>query len=237
MKPIRSSIANISSVSGAPSYRRSTKLFEARYYDAAVDMNNPSWEVINEVNLLGGEYDTVDLLLSVGGGNGKRNRSAKAFTDLQKGIEDISDEVHEQVRKESEQHGFSYCRLDVQDGLQDVRLNEWKPKATGEITLRRIEVATRNYLDNKDVQKQIRDCAQALVKNRVQRSQTMRWECFATGTRYRCTVDRCDKQYLRFQNRNKLMDHLESYHDKPPHDADNYEELKKLFDAGRTLSD
>lgn len=150
---------------------------------------------------------------------------------------DISDEVHEQVYKESCQQDFSYYRLKVEDGLQDVRMNEWKPKTTGEITLRRIEVATRRYLEeNREVQSQIEECAYALVLNRIQRSQTMRWECFATGTRYRCTVEGCDKGNLRFQNRNELMDHLQSYHHYPPPDADHYEQIQKLLDAGRTNS-
>lgn len=224
--------------SGAPSYRRSTKLFEARYYDAAVDMNNPSWEVINEVGLLGNEHDSIDLLLSLGGGNGKGKRFSKlSMDDLQQDLSDISDKIHEQVLKESLQKYFLYYRLDVADGLQDVRLNEWKPKATGELTLRRIEAATKKYLEgNEDVRLRIEDCAQALVSNRVHRSQTMRWECFATGTRYRCTVMGCGKQNVRFQNRNDLMDHLQSYHELPPPDAGHYEQIQKLLDAGRTNS-
>lgn len=214
-------------------------MFEARYYDAAVDLNNPSWEVINEVNLLGQPHDTIDLLLSLGGGNGKGNQSAKMHSSvLQKDLTDISDVVHAQVKEESEdsETGFLYYRLDVKGGLQDVRLNEWKPKSTGEITLRRIEFATNKYLDDKHVQAEIESCARALVRNRAQRAQTQRWETFATGTRYRCTVEGCTHQDLRFQNRNELMDHLRAYHGMPPPDAEHYQEIQKLLDAGRTNS-
>ena len=200
-------------------------------------MNNPSWEVINEVNLLGSDHDTVDLLLSLGSGSSRGNRPTKsAGNDMQKELTEITDEVHKQVHEESLQQDFLYYRLNVEEGLQDVRLNEWKPKPTGEITLRRIEVATRRYLENDRVQKEIEECALALVKTRISRSQTMRWECFATGTRYRCTVDGCERKDHRFQNRNELMDHLQSYHHYPPPDADHYEQIQKLLDAGRTNS-
>ena len=231
-------IANSQQASGAPSYRRSTKLFEARYYDAAVDLNNPSWEVINEVNLLGQPQDTIDLLLSLGGGNGKGNQQSLKFgvDVLQKDLMDISDVIHAQIEEESHEQGFEYYRLDVKGGLQDVRLNEWKPKSTGEITLRRIEFATNKYLQDPDVQADIERCARALVRNRALRAQTQRWETFATGTRYRCTVPGCDQRDLRFQNRNELMDHLQSYHDMPPPDEEHYKEIQKLLDAGRTNS-
>ena len=149
---------------------------------------------------------------------------------------DISDCVHAQVIEESIQQDFLYYRLDVEGGLQDVRLNEWKPKSTGEITLRRIEFATNKYLEDEDVQANIEDCARALVRNRTHRAQTQRWETFATGTRYRCTVPGCDQQDIRFQNRNELMDHLQSYHGMPPPDAEHYKEIQKLLDAGRTNS-
>ena len=201
-------------------------------------MNNPSWEVINEVNLLGKSHDTIDLLLSLGSGNGKGNRPGAKFgnKEILKDLMISSDEVHEQILEESEEQDFLYHRLDVTTGLQDVRLNEWKPKSTGAVTLRRIEFATNQYLGNPKVEKQIIQCAQALVESRVKRSRTMMWESFAVGTRYKCTYEGCDKQYLRFENRNELMDHLQSYHDMPPPDAEHYEQIQKLLDAGRTNS-
>lgn len=87
------------------------------------------------------------------------------------------------------------------------------------------------------------ECAERLVHRRGKRSETMRWgKSFALGTRYRCKVEPpCDykdskgRTYL-FQNRNELMDHLRSYHHKPPPDAHNYEEIQALVDRGRTNS-
>lgn len=150
---------------------------------------------------------------------------------------DISDDIHYQVQVESKRQNFLYYRLDVEKGLQDVRLNEWKPKSNGEITLRRIESATNSYLKDPKIEADIKNCARALVESRIERAKTQAWETFATGTRYRCTLPKCDQQHLRFQNRNELMDHLQKYHSMPPPDEEHYEEIQGLLDAGRTNSD
>ncbi|MCJ1450761.1 hypothetical protein MMC28_001095 [Mycoblastus sanguinarius] len=226
--------------SAAPSFFKSISLFEARYYDAAVDLNNPSWEVVNEVSLLaGGSHDAIDVLLSVGAGNTKGNKSKTKFrgNSLQQDLTDISDVVHNKVRSESEQQLFSYYRLEVDEGLQDVRLNEWKPKPKGNITLQRIKHATDKYLSQEYVRSQCQQCAAALVRRRTTRAQTLRWEGFANGTWYRCPIPDCSTPKARFKNRNSLMDHLRMQHNKAPPDAEHYHEIQALLDKGRTNSE
>lgn len=227
--------------SAAPSYFKSIRLFQARYYDAAVNINNPSWEVLNEVNLLADKsQDAIDLLLSIGGGNAKANNPKVSFGNdtLLQDLTDISDVVHSKVQHESEELVFKYFRFDVKEGLQEVRMNEWKPKPSGSITLKRIQEATRSYLEHKKVSIQIRECARLLVKKRAQRAQTMRWERFATGTRYKCPLDDCPiSKSHRFNTRNDLMDHLRMQHDQAPPDADHYQLIQNLLDRGRTNSD
>ena len=222
--------------SAAPSYFKSTRLFEYRYFDAAVNMNNPSWEVLNEVTMIGKDHDSIDLLLSLGAGNAKGN-TTKAKHTLQKVLNDISDVVHKKVKDASKHDQFDYYRWDVRDGLQDVRLDEWKPALTGEKTLGEIESATNRFLKDSHVQNEIRKCAEALVHSRSLRAQTMRWESYATGTRYRCPIPGCKDQLLRFQNRNDLMDHLQTVHKKAPPDAENFQEIQTLLDQGRTNSE
>ncbi|KAI4214394.1 MAG: hypothetical protein LQ351_003147 [Letrouitia transgressa] len=227
--------------SAAPSYFKSTKLFQYRYFDAAVNMNNPSWEVLNEVNTHNKLEGSIDLLLSIGAGNAYGNttksKSAGALQKVLNDISDISDVVHEKINVASKSQAFAYYRWDVRDGLEEVRLDEWKPKGNGEITLRRIEHATSEYLKNESVQKQIRSCALDLVRARSLRAKTMRWESFATGTRYRCPIRDCKNQHQRFQNRNELMDHLQTEHGKAPPDAENFLEIQTLLDQGRTNSE
>lgn len=223
--------------SAALTYFKPVHLFEARYYDAATNLNNPSWEAVREVSLLAKEsHDAIDLLLSVGGGNSKSNNPKLRFgtgTLLQE-LADISEIVHHKVMLESEVQGFEYFRLDVKEGLRAVRMNEWKPKSGDDTTLDKIEVATNDYLKQDGVRSSIKRCAAHLVDKRTQRAQTMRWEHFATGTRYRCPLmDKCPTPKANFNSRNDLMDHLRTKHNQAPPDADHYQEIQKLLDQGR----
>lgn len=226
--------------SAAPPYFKSMHIAEARYYDAATTLNNPSWKVVREVSLLSKESpDTIDLLLSIGGGNAKGNNPRHRFGtgSLLQELTDKSHVVHEKVMHESEVQKFAYFRFDVQEGLQAVRMNEWRPKPDGDITLEKIEVATKTYLEQKDVGSSIQRCAKDLVEKRMQRAQTMRWERFATGAHYRCPLpDDCPTPKAKFNTRNDLLDHLRTKHDQAPPDADHYDQIQKLLDQGRTNS-
>ncbi|KAL8693778.1 MAG: hypothetical protein Q9218_001474 [Villophora microphyllina] len=226
--------------SAAPSYFKSTRLYEYKYYDAGININNPTLEVYKEVSLLNKAHESIELLLSLGTGNAKGN-TTKARThslqSLQRELRGISDLVHRKIVDASQEASFSYYRWDVQGGLQDIRLDEWKPTSSGQSTLERIERATNRYLSDPQVVRQIRECAATLVHARILRAQTMRWESYATGTRYRCPIKDCQFQSLRFQNRNELMDHLQIIHGKAPPDAVNFQEIQTLLDQGRTNSE
>ena len=227
--------------SAAPSHFKSIHMFEARYYNAATNLNNPSWEVVREVSLLARtSLDTIDLLLSIGGGNAKGNNPRLRFGtgSLLHELTEISDVVHEKVMFESKVQGFDYFRFDVKEGLQAVNINEWRPKSGGNITLEKIENATKSYLKQEGVGSLIRRCAAYLVDKRTQRAQTMRWEHFATGTRYRCPLrDDCPTPKAKFNTRNDLMDHLRTKHAQAPPDADHYQHIQNLLDQGRTNSE
>lgn len=224
--------------SAAPTYFKSMHMYEARYYDAATNLNNPSWEAVKEVSVLAkGSHDAIDLLLSIGGGNAKGNKPKHRFgtVSLLQELADISDIVHDKVMLESEVQGFDYFRFDVKEGLQAVRMTEWRPKPDGDITLEKIEVATMRYLELEDVGSSIQQCAANLVEKRTQRAQTMRWERFATGAQYRCPLaDECPTPKAQFNTRNDLMDHLRMKHDQAPPDADHYQQMQRLLDQGRT---
>ena len=149
-------------------------------------LNNPSYEVLSEViNLAHGNPLAIDVLLSVGGGNAEvsKLKSEKGGGTLEKDIADISNPIHRQVRREN-QKCYKYYRLDVDEGLQDVCLNDWNPDSTYKTTLQKIREATARYLQKPEVEDQLKACAANLVKRRVDRAETMRWEYFATGTQY-----------------------------------------------------
>ena len=122
--------------SATPLYSKPVGVNNNQYYDAAVDLNNPSWEAVKEVSLLaGGSSNVIDVLLSVGGGNARANKAESKFGggSLERDLAHISDVIHHKVRSESENF-FKYYRLDVGEGLQGVRLNEWMPKSSGKTT-------------------------------------------------------------------------------------------------------
>ncbi|KAL8724639.1 MAG: hypothetical protein Q9181_006736 [Wetmoreana brouardii] len=221
--------------SAVPSYFKSTTLYGHRYSDAAINMSNPSQEVYKEVGLLNKAHESVELLLSLGTGNTNGNIRRPKHS-LPKELNDVSDIVHREIVDASKQAAFDYYRWDVQGGLEDVSLDEWKPSSSGKRTLTRIARATNRYLEDVNVRKQIRDCAATLVRSRMLRAQTMRWESHTSGTRYECPIPACDYRSQRFQNRNELMDHLQTVHGKPPPDAIKFPEIETqiiLLDPAR----
>lgn len=227
-----------SAVSGEPSLFRCFEVRDSWCYDGAVDLNNPSWEVYNEVNLQsGGTEDSINLLLSIGGGNRKDNKSKSILGDKtsQRNLSDVSDHIDRKLSDESDRQNFSYYRLDVDQDLQEVDLNEWEPETTGETTLKRVRVAFRKYLQDDIVQGKIHRCAQELVRIRTLRAKTMRWEAFATGVRYYCPICSCRHEEKSFGAQVEMLDHLRMDHGKPPPDIKHYQEIQALLDAGRCI--
>ena len=224
--------------SAAPFLHKYIRMFEAPRYHALASINNPSWEVLKEVNLLAKEsHDAIDLFLSIGAGNSRDSKSRTRFGSgsLRQDPAETSDVLHDKVGQQSRVQDFEYHRFDVKEGLQSVRMDEWKPKLGGGITVGKIEMATENYLQQEDVRALIQRYAVQLVEKRRQRAQTMRWERFATGTRYRCPLTNdCPTPKAKFNTRNDLMDHLRKKHDEPPPDADHYQHIQRLLDQGRT---
>lgn len=224
----------------APKHSKSYKIGDNRFYDAAaMGLNNPSWEIWNEVTRLhSGTFNAVDVLLSLGSGTiqgkdlkkgGIMSRKLSSHMTL---LKDVSDVVHEKVQIESAK-GLKYFRFEVDSGLAEVKLDEWKSG-----TFDRIVAATQAYVKRRDISENISACAKSLVKRRRARAQTLQWEGFALGTRYRCPISSCE--YAKgggntpFEDRNELADHLQIHHNKPPPDPTNGIEL--LLDQGRTSS-
>ena len=222
--------------SAAPFYSKPFRLDNHRYYDAAMNLNNPSYETLCEVIKLADDNPlAIDVLLSVGGGNAEvsKLKSENGGGSLEKDIADISDSIHRQVRREN-QKCYKCYRLDVDEGLQDVRLNEWDPDSRDKTTLQKIREATTRYLQRPEVRDQFEACAANLVKRRVDRAEIMRWEYFATGIHYKCPKEGCCFPNSRFPDRNELLDHLRRHHNCPPPDYAHYREVETLLDRGRT---
>lgn len=215
----------------APSCSKSMNLLHERDFVAAM---SPSLKLIEEVNLRAGW--AIDSLLSLG--SGKFSSKVRSGSEsLLQDLSVISESIHEGVIYASRLQSFDYHRLEVEEGLQDVPLDEWRSKISGKTTFQNIEAATRTYLRKKEVRNKIQQCARFLVGKRTLRAQTMRWERFATGTRYRCPFSECPISEARYNNRNELMDHMRMRHNQAPPDVDHYQEVQTLLDQGRTNSE
>lgn len=214
-----------------------------RFYDARIVLNDPSWQIYNEVSRIHGHTASpIDVLLSLGSGPSptgglrkdgpKSRRLSSLVRTLHKDLRDIPSVVDEKVGIERKK-GLKYYRFNVGSGLTKFKPNEWT-----KIVASRINEQTKAYVDKADISESIRECAEILVRRRRARSQTLQWERFATGTRYRCPIKGCDfaKGGTRkpLKDRNGLADHLRIQHDKPPPEAN--PEIEQLLDQGRTNS-
>lgn len=70
--------------------------------------------------------------------------------------------------------------------LGDMKLDEWRPT-----TLSSIRDATDRYLSDPAVSDDLRTIAKGLVSTRRDRSQTIHWDLYSTGTEYRCMHGDC----------------------------------------------
>jgi nicotinamide mononucleotide adenylyltransferase len=106
--------------------------------------------------------------------------------------------------------GLHYERFNVDRGLGNVDLGEWKIRGERNLTLEKIEHQTRAYLNQAETCTRLRKVAEILVRNRQERSQHPKWDIVATGLRYRCHVNKC--MTALFTREEDLKMHLVEFH-------------------------
>ncbi|MCJ1250856.1 hypothetical protein MMC30_008084 [Trapelia coarctata] len=234
--------------SAAPIYFKPVQLANGRFFDASIVLNNPSWEIFKEVNQMHGDsHYAIDVLLSIGCGQHRARQPAKQggvkrwntlvpYTSMARHkfhLGDIIDSMEERMLKASQD--LNYYRFCADLDPHSVKSDEWR-----EHTASLIAVTTKKYLGTQPVDDDLSECAKGLVARRRARAQTMKWESFALGTRYRCPVKDCEYakngSKMPFENQNELLDHLQIEHEVPPPNSTNYEEIQRLLNAGRTNS-
>jgi hypothetical protein len=147
-----------------------------------------------------------------------------------------SEDTHLKMFALTKDTGVPYDRFNVDGGLGDVDLGEWRMNNRGQnLTLEKIKEQTAAYLRQGLVRRRLEHVARILVKNRQERSQnrTM-WSKVATGYRYRCDV--CLQGTL-FNSEGDLRSHLlQQHHDlglQSPGTAHNQENrLEQLVRTG-----
>jgi len=137
---------------------------------------------------------------------------------------------------------FDYFRLNVEEGLGKVKLNEWKDKRDNgkggkTTTLGYIRDCTEEELSKNEVQRQLAGLARLLVDLRRRREQADRdrWERFAICTLYKCSREECfsgDKAPS-FALRREMRQHLHAVHDVPDErietDLDSHRHMPKFL--------
>lgn len=109
-------------------------------------------------------------------------------------------------------------------GLRKVKLDDWKERGKLRLTkngiarrenstLDTIRRLTLEYCEREEIQKDIMNIADSLVSHRTARcTDRQKWELWATGIRYRCTVDECDKAQKLRPSKSDLQTHVRKLH-------------------------
>ncbi len=205
-----------------------------KFKDGGFGSNNPSDEAYHDVfSKHGGAEKNIGPFISIGTGIPPYEIFARKDGNLNNTIANIKAamkhpsrtlKVHETMvglstrdRKEI----FPYYRFDGGPRLGEVKLDEWKShkftgltgKSTepGHETLDKMYLATAAYLQQRDVQNDLKDCAKLLVKRRRLRTRDFsKWERYASASYYMCVHNGCEK--ARIDTRQLFKQHLKDRH-------------------------
>lgn len=121
--------------SAAPTYFKPAKIQGLRYLDGGFGANNPCAEIFDEVKKMNNHTPTcTNIILSVGTGRDKewnrfRNSGPSRFINylnVARKWASQADETHESmIRSTSQITTLEYFRLNVEDGLGPMKLDEW----------------------------------------------------------------------------------------------------------------
>ncbi|MCJ1428057.1 hypothetical protein MMC29_005964 [Sticta canariensis] len=271
--------------SAAPTYFEPPKTGDLEYLDGGMGANNPCEEIYDEVRRMNnGSKNCVRVILSIG--TGRNHKTARFsgegisrywnYLNWAKKWATDSQEAHLRMLKtqEWESERFHYFRLDVEEGLDDMKLDEWRVRGTlrttigqaikslrsfkksslhtindnkarsdkdsaaektdsllytskplpestvpawfqpKNMTLDSIRAKTKSYLEGKEVQTELQECAKILVNiRRIRgRQDPQRWERACFGTWYQCRVAGCQRGEKEYDRREALMNHLKHKH-------------------------
>lgn len=214
----------------APTYFKPMVIDGLEYLDGGFGANNPCLEAYDEVKKMNNNAKRcVQYILSVG--TGKNNEISRFKGDgiyrylnylnfARKWATD-SEGIHEKIDKAKSDleklDAFEYCRLNVEEGLGRMKLDEWRTRrslrwkaAAKSKTLETIRKHTENYLANEKVQEKIEKCAKILVEIRRERAESnpQRWERACYGAWYQCRVPGCPRGEKKYHQRKDMQKHL-----------------------------
>lgn len=205
-----------------------------RFKDGGFGCNNPSEEAYHDVlRNHGGLSKNIGPFVSIGTGL----KQLRLFSDKKGNFRDVWANVMAALKRPTlttlahnsmsylanfdRKPRFHYYRFDGGEALGKIAMDEWKTyktkrsshekKQPGAKTLEDIQRAVETYLQGKDVQETLNDCAEKLVERRRLRTvDPSRWERYATTSYYLCKEGTCDR--ARFNTSLDFRNHSESSH-------------------------
>jgi len=199
----------------APTYFETIDISNRRFGDGGFGMNNPTYEMFMEVlDMNGFDPNCFKMIVSIGTGASKILRwregvwaKYKAIWKAAKKMASDSEKEHVRMKGIAKSWYLPYHRLNVpvEVGLGKMKLDEYKAD-----TFDRIEKITDDYCNT--ITDELEKIARVLVEHRLAKSRSDLWPLVATGTQYRCTVQRCRRQQQLLQRKRDLQDHFVHAH-------------------------
>lgn len=216
----------------APTYFKPMVIDGLEYLDGGFGANNPCFEAYEEVKKMNNNAKRcVRCILSVGTGKNEGisrfkgdgiQRYLNYWNFLRKWCTN-SEEIHKVMVKArsglEEADAFEYCRLNVEEGLGRMKLDEWRTRRffrtkggarNNNKTLETIRKHTEKYLGGAKVQEEIKNYAKMLVEIRRERAESnpQRWERACFGAWYHCRVRGCPRGEKRYPQEKDMRKHL-----------------------------
>lgn len=215
----------------APTYFKPIVIDGLEYLDGGMGANNPCLEAYDEVKKMNNNAKRcVRCILSVGTGKNKEISRFKGdgiqryvnYMNFARKWASDSEGIHEKIDKTrsdlDKSNAFEYCRLNVDEGLGRMKLDEWRTRRSffrrkagvRNITLDTIRTHTETYLRDDHVREKIQKCAEILVDIRQRRAESKpeRWERACFGAWYQCRVPGCPRGEKKYQQQKEMQKHL-----------------------------
>ena len=193
------------------------------FSDGGFGANNPTQVAIDELEDLY-DGDSVGLVVSIGTArNDEIKKKPRFFMAVPSAAKDFANKatdpevVHKRMARERPHD--EYFRIN-DPGRLDVEPDEWKPRQnsakslSGSKTSTDITHAFNEWAAKTKNVAYLKDCAAKLVRCRHRRMHTPKWECFATGARFKCPAKPCEVEA--FLDRRSFANHLVEHHPKHP---------------------
>lgn len=243
--------------SAAPTFFESINIEGEKHFDGGIGANNPSWYALHEIQLKHSYAPELFLSIGCGikprthqsqpnrrkfwglsknhsVDSGSRKQFLNKYLEIGRSGKNFMVNTEGPMGREGWEAKcrdirvtYPY-RLNVQENLTDIALDDWRPSRTGEDTLTDIQTRTMAYLETREIQGEIERMAKELVRIRRQRAKTERWESFSSDVYYTCS--RCT---LRFGTRDGFREHVEQ-NDK--HADITEKQRNKHLDEGRQFT-